>query len=495
MRGSQLLRTGYFVYENPDRFPHPVAYTFAVLRNYTVNTCDNPTAPRLKSVSIAFLVLFGAQTVFFLMRMLTRALKLSTWGMDDTTLIVAFLATIGVITGRQLQLKAGMGQDIWTLTHDEIDYYIKIFWIFGFIYTITLALVKASICFLYQRLFSNRQFQRIVWATQAFNLALTVAFVFAYAFQCTPTDYFWKMWQGRGVHKGHCISFSILSWTNSGIGIALDLWMLALPFWQVTKLNLPFRKRMEAFVMFGFGIFLTIVSILRLQCLVIMTNGHNPTKDLTWLATWSNVEITVGIIIACLPSARLLILRYLPNKLKEWTQTTRTTTSSHTPRSSKLGSTATWVSGLSGKRESTTQPSVPLSDATHDGDRECNTQGSLGSPKHPDEALSHPGASVSVASGFGRRESELPLVPGFESSRPAPLAGHSFLNGDEASPARTPVAKDRRIWVEQHIYVSNDPVTRFSTEISRGDPKDDEDSLPPWVPRLSENHVAEDKDV
>ena len=77
-----------------------------------------------------------------------------------------------------------------------------------------------------------------------------------------------------------------------------------------------------------------------------------PAEDLTWLATWSNVEITVGITIACLPSARLLILRYLPNKIKSWTETTRATRSSHTTRSSKLGSTATWVSGLSGKRES-----------------------------------------------------------------------------------------------------------------------------------------------
>lgn len=174
--------------------------------------------------------------------------------MDDTAIVVSFLATIGVITGRQLQLKAGMGQDIWTLTHDEIDYYIKIFWVFGIVYTVTLALVKASICFLYLRLFTNRKFQKIVWATQAFNVALMITFVFAYAFQCTPPDYFWKMWQGRGVHHGRCVSFAMLSWSHSGIGIALDLWMLALPFWQVTKLNLPFRKRMDAFIMFGCGI-------------------------------------------------------------------------------------------------------------------------------------------------------------------------------------------------------------------------------------------------
>lgn len=234
--------------------PRSLAYTCAVIKNYTVNTCENPTAPRLRSISVAFLVLFGVQTVFFALRMLTRVLKLSKWGWDDATIIVAFLATIGVITGRQLQLKAGMGQDIWTLTHDEIDHYIKIFWVFGMVYTVTLTLVKVSICFLYLRLFTNPKFRRIVWITQAFNVALMITFIFCYAFQCTPPDYFWKRWQGHGVHHGHCLSFSVLSWTHSGINIALDLWMLGLPFWQVTKLNLPLRKRMDAFVMFGCGI-------------------------------------------------------------------------------------------------------------------------------------------------------------------------------------------------------------------------------------------------
>ncbi|KAK7716399.1 hypothetical protein SLS64_003553 [Diaporthe eres] len=413
--------------------------------------------------------------------MLTRVIKLSKWGWDDATIIVAFLATIGVITGRQLQIRAGMGKDIWTLTPDEITNYIKIFYVFGFIYTITLALVKASICFLYLRLFTNLKFRRIVWATQAFNVALAVTFIFAYAFQCTPPHYFWEMWQGE--KPGKCLSFSVLSWTHSGLGIVLDFWMLALPFWQVIKLNLPLRKRLDAFVMFGCGIFLTIVSILRLQCLVILTNGHNPTKDLTWLATWSNVEITVGIIIACLPAARLLILRYLPTKIAAWNNASRTTRSSLPTRSSKGGSTATWVSGLSGKRESSGQPTVPLSDVSQfDKDRVGSTQVSITGPRGSN-AVQHPGAGSSVASGLGRRESELPLVPGFESSQPAAVGQSSGF--DETPPVPMPLPKDRRIWVEQHIYVSNEPVTGFSTEISRGDQisrgDDAASTTEPWI--------------
>lgn len=185
----------------------------------------------------------------------------------------------------------------------------------------------------------------------------------------------------------------------------------------------------------------------------------------------------MGIIIACLPAARLLILRYLPTKIAAWNNASRTTRTSLPTRSSKGGSTATWVSGLSGKRESSGQPSVPLPDASHfDKDRVGSTQVSVTGPRGS-SAVQHPGAGSSVASGLGRRESELLLVPGFESSQPAAVGQSSGF--DETPPVPMPLPKDRRIWVEQHIYVSNEPVTGFSTEISRGD--DAASTTEPWI--------------
>lgn len=247
-----MHREGKFAYESYNLSLSLMAHTFIETKNFTVTTCEHRDAPHLYSISVAFLVLFGIQTVFFGLRMLTRALKITSWGWDDLTIVAAFAATIGVITGRQLQIRAGMGRDVWTLTPEEITKYVRIFYIFGFIYTITLALVKASICFLYLRLFPNPKFQRIVWITQAFNIALMLTWVFAYAFQCTPPSHFWDMWDGR--KDGKCLQFSTLSVTQAGLQIALDVWMIALPFWQVFKLKLPIKKTMDAFVMFGCGI-------------------------------------------------------------------------------------------------------------------------------------------------------------------------------------------------------------------------------------------------
>jgi hypothetical protein len=70
-----------------------------------------------------------------------------------------------------------------------------------------------------------------------------------------------------------------------------------------TRLNLPLTSFHSV----------CIVSILRLQFLVAISNSSDPTYDNPPAATWSSVEINVGIICSCLPLLRPLLTRFLPN--------------------------------------------------------------------------------------------------------------------------------------------------------------------------------------
>jgi hypothetical protein len=56
----------------------------------------------------------------------------------------------------------------------------------------------------------------------------------------------------------------------------------------------------------------TIVSILRLQSLVTFASSDNPTWDDWQTTNWSTIEVNVGIICACLPTARLMLKRIFP---------------------------------------------------------------------------------------------------------------------------------------------------------------------------------------
>jgi hypothetical protein len=68
----------------------------------------------------------------------------------------------------------------------------------------------------------------------------------------------------------------------------------------------------------------TVVSILRLQSLVHFAKSINPTWDNLLVSQWSTIEINVGIICACMPSMRILLVRLFP-KLLGTTQNNSTT--------------------------------------------------------------------------------------------------------------------------------------------------------------------------
>lgn len=56
----------------------------------------------------------------------------------------------------------------------------------------------------------------------------------------------------------------------------------------------------------------TVMSILRLQSLVIFAGNANATWEFYDVTMWSNIEISVGIMCSCLPTLRLLLVRLFP---------------------------------------------------------------------------------------------------------------------------------------------------------------------------------------
>lgn len=54
------------------------------------------------------------------------------------------------------------------------------------------------------------------------------------------------------------------------------------------------------------------MSILRLQSLVRFAKTHNTSWDYYGISLWSGLEISIGIMCACLPTVRLLLIRLFP---------------------------------------------------------------------------------------------------------------------------------------------------------------------------------------
>ncbi|KAG8163925.1 hypothetical protein KVR01_005843 [Diaporthe batatas] len=280
------------------------------VRNVTSTTCGLPVRNETIIINVLRYILFFVGLLFFAMRLASRALRLAPWGHDDTTIVMSGVLTGGWLAGSILEERNGLGRDIWTLEPWQITEFLKVFFVFEVLYTLTLGLIKTSILFLYLRIFPDEKIRLAVWATQVFNLLLVGSFLLADFLQCRPVSFFWESWDG--LHAGgSCFNINALAWAHSAINIALDFWMLVIPATQVWSLTMQVKKKVVVFFMFGIGIFLTLASIARIQTLVRFANTENPTRDYFATVTWSYIEITVGVMVACMPGAKMFLIRYL----------------------------------------------------------------------------------------------------------------------------------------------------------------------------------------
>ncbi|KAF9874908.1 CFEM domain-containing protein [Colletotrichum karsti] len=286
-----------------------------ITKNQTWSDCGFEYHDEGNTIQWVPAFLFGVLTLFYGMRLATKWMGLATWGYDDWTISFGYIMMIAFLVATFLAKKEGIGRDIWTLSVEQITAFIRGFFAFEIVYSVTLAVIKASVLFLYLRIFGSitEVFRQILWATQIFNVAVCLAFVIVNLNQCKPLSYFWYGWDGR--HPGYCIDLSAMALSHAALNIAMDVWMLVLPATQIYKLNLQKRQKAGIMSMFGVGIFITIVSAVRLRSVSVFSHSWNPTYDFYGLALWSHIELCVGMIVACMPAARTLARRLFPELL------------------------------------------------------------------------------------------------------------------------------------------------------------------------------------
>jgi hypothetical protein len=83
--------------------------------------------------------------------------------------------------------------------------------------------------------------------------------------------------------------------------------------------------------------------------------SDNPTWDQADVIHWSNIEINVGIICACMPSLRVIFVRMFP-KILGTTKDNTKNYENYGSRSHTLGGTSAIRSGLNKNQGSSTDP-------------------------------------------------------------------------------------------------------------------------------------------
>ncbi|EFY88258.1 integral membrane protein, putative [Metarhizium acridum CQMa 102] len=308
--------------------------------NTTQTTCNRPIRDKAARYQIVSNTLVIIAALFIVQRFAFKFYTRLELGLDDWCTLLTLVAGIPstVINAHFLTVN-GIGRDIWTLTPEQITNFSLYFYLDEIIYLAEVSLAKLALLFFYMRIFPSRNVQRLLWGTIAFDIVFGLAFVLVAVFQCSPVNYFWVMWDGE--HKGQCLNINAITWSNAIISISMDVWMLAIPLWQLRTLRLGWKKKAGVAAMFSVGAFVTVVSILRLTSLIAFSySTENPTWDFFNVGIWSDIEINVSMICVCLPSIRLLLVRLFP-RLRETTQQyyadRRTGDKTHNMRKSRRG--------------------------------------------------------------------------------------------------------------------------------------------------------------
>ncbi|KAK6071108.1 CFEM domain-containing protein [Seiridium cupressi] len=296
---TECVLTGCTIYEGLGKYLIRVNATYTMCG---VEVRDDSATPLLVGVIGGAIAL-----VVFVMRMcasLPRNGRMLGW--DDWTMCVAVILAVPPTVFSVLLSKNGLGKDMWTLPLHNIENVLFYYYLGEIFYFASLSFNKISLLIFILRVFPDQKFRNIVFGVVGLCVGYGFSFVLATAFQCDPINHSWM--QVDSAHLGTCNNINLQGWMSAICNIVIDLIIIALPLKNLYSLQIKLNKKIMIMFMFSLGIFVTIVSIIRLRSLILFASTENPTWDYNEAAWWSTIELHVGIICACLPSLRSLFV-------------------------------------------------------------------------------------------------------------------------------------------------------------------------------------------
>ncbi|KAH6849880.1 hypothetical protein B0I37DRAFT_99535 [Chaetomium sp. MPI-CAGE-AT-0009] len=252
----------------------------------------------IRDVTIAFTVFAGA---FVALRFLARYRQGARILADDWLMVGAFAVLIGNSIMNLELIKMGLGLHSGAMTLEQWQKLNETLVGAEIIYVSGVNLYKISLLFFYFRVFPIRSVRLGGYICGGISTAWTIACVFAAAFQCTPRERLWMPWL-----EGTCIDLFLTQLCVSVPNILCDIAILCLPLPHVLRLKTNLWQRMLLTFVFLLGSFVVFTSIYRFRVYLSYT-----TDDIPWSLSdpcaWNIIEISSGIVSACLPALGPLV--------------------------------------------------------------------------------------------------------------------------------------------------------------------------------------------
>ncbi|KAF3358856.1 hypothetical protein VDGD_09340 [Verticillium dahliae] len=251
--------------------------------------------PWVIQVVVSMTVLALASVV---LRLFSRRFKGQELWWDDWMIIFSMgwnLAVIGFIFAMH---SCGMGIHADLVDVEDIVMMAKWLVVAEVLYAWNLGWTKLSLLLMYYRIFRVPYFKRMAWGVGAFVMAWVVCITFLFIFICVPVE---KLWYPH--LPGRCIN-QVGTWiANAASTIFTDLVILLMPIPPIWKLQLKQIEKIGLTFAFSLGFFVVFASAYRTSVLFTYS-ATDPTYTLAPTVGWTAIEMSAGIVSACLPTLR-----------------------------------------------------------------------------------------------------------------------------------------------------------------------------------------------
>ncbi|EPS38941.1 hypothetical protein H072_7311 [Dactylellina haptotyla CBS 200.50] len=204
-------------------------------------------------LSVTF-VLLGLATVFVILRAHCRYFIVNRFGLDDWLIVIGLASEWALAVMNYFQVQYGTGRHISTVI----------------IYPLVLLFIKLSILSFYRGISPQRKYRNSVYGVSAFVIVWTIAFVFAYIFECPNPSTAWSITFPEG-----CV-------------------------------NLPALYYIALIAIFSVGAIAVAGSVARLWSLWKYQHTLDVSYDAIFILLFSHVEINLAMMCACAPALKPL---------------------------------------------------------------------------------------------------------------------------------------------------------------------------------------------
>ncbi|KAF5630076.1 integral membrane protein [Fusarium sp. NRRL 52700] len=175
-----------------------------------------------------------------------------------------------------------------------------------FVYGTVLCTIKVGILLMYYRIFPTKSMRIGGYILGGMTFSWWIGIIFASIFQCSPVDKAWKPFMKGGT----CLDKNRFFIGNSIPNIVMDAMIIALPVFEVSKVQVPRSQKIAIAGIFLLGGLIVIISCIRLKYIVALLQAGQEADFTKLISTpwiWTVIEPSVGILCACLPTMQPLL--------------------------------------------------------------------------------------------------------------------------------------------------------------------------------------------